>query len=46
MDEIEAFRKSEECLLKLQREAAAEYARKIQDAYTKAHDLYINLLQE
>ncbi len=46
MNGIDAFRKSEEYFLNLQREAAREYAKKIQEAYTKAHDLYRELLEE
>lgn len=46
MDGLDAFRKSEEYFLNLQRKAAEEYAKKIQDAYVKAHDLYRELLRE
>ena len=46
MDGIAAFRKSEEYFMNLQKEATKEYAKKIQEAYTKAHDLYRKLLED
>lgn len=44
MDGITAFEESEQYFLKLQQKAAKKYSQKIQEAYTKAHDLYRELL--
>lgn len=43
MNENEAYQKAEEYFMKLHREAEMEYSKKIQTAYEKAHDFYIEL---
>jgi len=45
MNERAAFLIAEEYFLRLQREAAREYAEKIQEAYTAAHIRYMELLE-